>query len=172
MMIKFASIPKCASRSLKEAGVLGEVSRFHQPITEYPDYEKYQWHMVTRDADSWYKAWWDECRLQLEHTEKVMGKPAIINGLQFTNFNADMRLLLNKQSIATLPCRLLVNAWIPLNAVEMYGEAMMRGLNFMEFCIETITQGVKCIEVPIEKLDSFLLANGYEPQHENMSEAA
>jgi hypothetical protein len=174
MMIKFASIPKCASRSLKEAGVLGEVDgRFHKPITEYPDHQNYEWHMVTRSADDWYKAWWDECRLQLEHTEQVMGMPSSLRGLQFANFKSDMWLLKSKYSIATLPCRLLVNAWIPVDdPVEKYGDALARGLDFKQFCIETICAGVKCIEVPIEALDDFLLEHGYEPKHENMSEAA
>lgn len=173
-MIRFASIPKCASRSLKEAGVLGEVEgRFHKPITEYPDYQQYQWHIVTRDADSWYRSWWDECRLQLEHTAEVMGKPAQLEGLQFKDFMLDMLRLKNKDSIETLPCKLLVNAWIPTeNAEEKYADAMARGLNFRQFCIETIAAGVKCIEVPIDTLDHFLVQRGYTPQHKNMSEAA
>ena len=169
----FASIPKCASRSLKEAGILGEEEgRFHKPITEYPDYEKYQWYMVTRDDESWYKTWWDECRLQLEHVEELLGNPVKLSGLQFTNFKSDMWQLGFKWSIAHLPCRLLVNAWIPLNnPVEKYGNALERGLDFKQFCIETITDGVNCIEVPIETLDSFLLEHGYTPQHKNRSEA-
>lgn len=168
-MIRFASIPKCASRSLAEAGVLGEIAgKYHRPIIEYPDYDQYEWFMVTRDSDSWYRAWWNECRLQLESTEDVMGKPVQLDGLQFTNFKSDMWLLKNKWSIANLPCKLLVNAWIPVdNPIEKYGDAMDRGLDFRQFCIETITDGIPCIEVPIDELDTWLAKHGFEVHHKN-----
>ncbi len=51
---KFAAMPKAASRTLKAHNLLGEApGMVHNPIRKFPDWEKYDWHVVVRGAESW-----------------------------------------------------------------------------------------------------------------------
>ena len=173
--IRFAPIPKCASRSLKTLGLLGEVEgRHHKPIQEYPDWQKYDWHLVRRDRGTWYAEWWDECAATVKAMAALCGQHVEelqVQGLQFVtgSFHSDMQLLKNPESLKTLPARLFVNAWLPDNAVEKYAKALLDGKDFYDFCHDTITGSHICKEVPIDGLDAFLTEHGLTPIHANHS---
>lgn len=171
--IRFASMPKCASRSLQAIGLLGEVEgRHHSPITAYPDWQDYDWYIITREPYMWLAQWWEECRATVCSLAQCLGKdPRELRhvGLKFETgtFHDDSQLLKNPESLATLPARLFVNAWLPENAVNKYAKYLMEGKDFYDFCRETITDGVLCKEVWIDDLDKFLIDRGYTPQHLN-----
>lgn len=168
--IRFASMPKCASRSLKAAGVLGEDGRFHQPITSFPGWGQCEWHIVTRDRDSWLKSWWEECKRHVEEMAEMLAACRNRSGLQFSDFDSDMEALRDPRSLSALPARLFVNAWVPDDAEARYAECLAKGGDLYSFCREVITAGVVCKEVPIETLDEFLLTNGLTAHHMNERE--
>jgi hypothetical protein len=171
--IRFASMPKCASRTLKELGLLGEVEgRHHSKVTEYPNWQDYDWHIVTRNRDDWLVAWWDECRVTVANMVACLGKDRDVPpdaGLKFEtgSFQDDMKRLKTPGSIAFLPARLFVNAWLPSDAVEKYAEVLAAGGDFYTFCQNTIANGIRGKEIPLDELDDFLTARGYTPQHIN-----
>lgn len=173
MDIRFASIPKCASRTLKAAGLLGEVEgRFHRPIQQYPDWERYQWHIVTRDPYLWLAEWWQECRNHVYEASQIFGKPIAVlrpEGMQFQlgSFHDDIQMLKDPHTLTSLPARAFVNAWLPEDAVARYAEALIAGKDFHQFCRDTITGGHPCVQVPIDDLDRFLADHGVKPTHEN-----
>lgn len=172
--IRFASMPKCASRSLRAAGILGEVDRFHQPITSYPNWQAFDWHIVTRSPQLWLSEWWDECFYHVGALARLTGTPAELlrpaNGLQFRlGSEADDLALLasNPMVLASLPARLFVNAWLPADAVARYAECLLAGQTFYDFCRRTITAGIPCTEVPIDDLSAYLADRGIALPHLN-----
>lgn len=173
--IRFAPIPKCASRSLKSLGLLGEVEgRHHKPIQEYPNWQTFDWHLVRRDRGIWYAEWWDECSATLKAMASLYGRRVEElqpSGLKFItgSFYSDMQLLKNAESLKTLPAKLFVNAWLPDNYVEKYAKYLRDGKDFYDFCHDTITGGHKCKEVQIDSLDSFIREHGLNPVHTNHS---
>lgn len=163
-MIRFAAVPKCASRTLLQLGLLGELEgRHHTPVTDYPDWRRYQWHRVTRPAADWYASWWRECR----DTGNLLGQAF---GMSFEDMNADLAKL--QELPLTAPRRPGVNAWVPADFLAEYSGYLERGLGLYEYCIDTITDGVSCIEVPLDQLDAWLTARGYAPLHENEADYA
>lgn len=163
-MIRFASIPKCASRSLKALGLLGELDgRAHTRIVDYPRWQQFQWHRVVRPREDWYAAWWRECR----DTGNLLAEAF---GMTFEDMHADLEKL---QTLPlTAPRRPGVNAWVPADFLAMYSGYLECGLGLYEFCIDTITDGVSCIEVPLDQLDAWLTARGYAPLHKNETDYA
>lgn len=155
----FASIPKCASRTLKKLGLLGELpGRTHTKITEYPEWQGYSWHRVVRDKTDWYESWWKECRDSGSLLAEAFG-------MTFQNMGADLQKLRKVPDVA--PRRPGVNGWVPEDFVHAYRKYLANGLGLYEYCQDVITDGVKCIEVPFEQLDDWLTSHGYTPCYEN-----
>ena len=163
--IRFAPIPKCASRSLKALGLLGEVEGLcHSKIKEYPDWEIYDWHYIVRNNDEWYKSWWLESKQSRTDFSKALG-------MTFENFESDMLRFNSFESIGDYPPCSGPDEWIPTDK-ETFKEGMRHfvslGLGFKEFCYSIIMDGVTCTPVNIENLDNWLIANGFKPVHKNI----
>lgn len=153
-MIRFASIPKCASKTLKVQGLSGAtMERPHMPITDFPAWESYQWHMVERDRDSWLASWWWEAK-------RAEGDFCRLIGMEFRDMIRDLKCLENPPTLPNLPRYPGFNSWIPSNFSEAY-----KGFNgdFHAFCISTITSGIECVKVKIENLSQWLIDHGYKP---------
>lgn len=163
--IRFAAIPKCASRTLSALGILGEVyGRCHTKVTEYPDYEIYQWHYIDRDNQEWYRSWWLEAKQAADSFSKALG-------MTFENFETDLLCFNNFESIGDYKHESGFNEWIPENKEEFKAglrEFVSQGLGFKEYCYSVIMDGIDCIPVHINDLDSWLSANGFKPVHKNV----
>lgn len=163
--IRFAPIPKCASRTLAALGLLGEVhGQCHTKVTEYPEYENYQWHYIERDNAEWYKSWW----LQLKQSSNSFSKAL---GMTFENFEADMLCFNNFESIGDYTPDTGPDEWLPADK-EVFKAGMRQfvaqGKGFKEYCASVIMDGVDCIQVHINDLDSWLTENGFKPVHKNV----
>lgn len=159
--IRFASIPKNATRSLKALGLLGEFEgRCHTKITDYPDWENYEWYAVDRPFEDWYRSWWAEC-----HRMKSMFADWL--GFTYASFEADIEKLENFESMDNVPIRWGINQWVPENFSEGYKAYLDNGFDFKKYCFDTITDGVPCKIVQLADLDEWLIAHGFETKHEN-----
>ena len=156
-MIRFAAIPKCASRSLKALGLLGELpGRCHTKITEYPDWEKYEWFAVDRPADDWYRSWWLECK-------RTRSMFADWLGFKYESVVDDMAKISMHPKMEA-PRRPGINAWIPEEFSMEFSES---GKSFKKYCFDVITDGVPVEVIPLADLDAWLTARGFEPVHMN-----
>lgn len=171
MTLRFAPVPKCASRTLKAIGILGEMDgAHHRPITQYPDWQGYDWHMVTRPKAEWYASWWIEMRSGAEYVADLLGKtldevrPV---GMKFKDMDADLALLSEAETLASLPERLFVNAWLPANCVAEYQTFLDNGQDLHDYCVATITASVPVKAVAMDELDAYLIQRGFVPQHIN-----
>lgn len=157
MNIRFASIPKCASRSLKELGLLGEVDgRCHTKIIEYPDYQNYKWFAVDRPEDEWFKSWWYECR----DSRSMFGQWL---GFKYQNIEEDKDKL-KSPPLVGVPLRWGLNQWIKENFTEDF---LKSGLSLKEFCFNSIIGDVPCERININELDAWLINRGIDPVHKN-----
>lgn len=161
--IRFASIPKCASRTLKALGLLGEIEgRCHTKITEYPEWEKYDWHFVCRGSD-WEESWWMECK----RTKNMF---ADWLGFQYQNLNDDLALLDKTFPDTEVPRRPGLNAWIPEHFKKSYPAYVRQNFGLHEYCFDMITERIPCKRVDIGELDQWLKERGYDPIHMNVRE--
>ncbi len=158
-LIRFASIPKCASRTLKANGLLGEVEP-HSLVTTYPDWERFEWYEVTRDYETWVLSWWAECK-------RAPDAFTVALGFQFQDVTSDLHILTNPPRISGLPKLEGVNAWVPSDFSKGFDRYFG---NLMGFCRSIITAGVPCIEIPIAGLDAWLSERGFVPAHLNRTE--
>jgi hypothetical protein len=162
-MFRFASIPRCASRTLKALGLLGEVDgRCHTRITEYPDWQKYEWMAVDRPAADWYASWWRACRDQRNLL-------AYEWGFRYESMEEDLAQLQHPEFLQSVPLRWGLNQWVPMDFLDVYPGYLARGLGLKELCFDTVTCGIPCNTVPLADLDSWLRARGYSPIHANAS---
>lgn len=156
---RFAALPKCASRSLAALGLLGEVEgRPHSKITEYPEWEKYEWFMVDRPAADWLRSWWLEC----DRTKNMLAHWA---GFEFVDMWIDLPKLHTMTGKA--PQRAGLNGWVPDDFVPRFAES---GKTLKEFCFAEITCGIPCQVVQLADLDQWLMERGYFPFHKNKRE--
>lgn len=154
-MIRFASIPKCGSRSLEKLGLLGELpGRCHTKIKDYPEWEKYDWYVVTRPYDEWIHSWWMQCK-------KANDLLAHTAGFEYNNLDEDLAKL---SKIEFWESRWGVNQWVPYNFGERYDGDMQK------LAKEVIIEDVNCKEVKLSDLDDFLSGLGFEVTHENRDE--
>lgn len=161
-MIRFASIPKCASRTLKVQGLLGETDDFpHMPIQRFPNWDRFEWHVVVRDVAVWLASWWQEAKRAEDDFCQRMG-------MQFKSMRDDLAILENPPKIGRVPFVRGFNSWIPENFDEAYKP--FRG-HFQAFCYSVITSGVRCVPVPIHDLDTWLEARGFKALHLNVRTA-
>ncbi len=168
---RFASIPKCGSRSLLALGLLGEVpGQYHSGVKAYPQWWKYKWFEVTRPDAEWYASWWNEQRKGVEYLSEMLcirKSELRPEGMQFVDMAADLALLADPNTLASLPERMHVNAWLPDDCVAQYARALDQGKDFKTYCIETILCGMPTVQIPLSELDDFLSSHGYTPVHEN-----
>lgn len=163
MNIRFASIPKCASRTLKAHGLLGEVEgRHHSRITEYPDWERYEWMVILRPAAAWYQSWWKETKRTPDAFAQAMD-------LRFQSLDEDLAALEHPPKGLTLPKMEGVHAWVPMDFCDDFPAFLKRGGGFMEYCYATITCGIACTPLHINDLDDWLSKQGLHPIHVNPS---
>jgi hypothetical protein len=156
-VIRFAAIPKCASRSLKALGLLGELEgRCHTKITEYPNWERFQWFAVDRPEWDWNRSWWLECK----RTRSMFATWA---GLQYQDLWEDMERL-SRAPVTKAPQRPGLNALVPDDFAERFPNS---GTTLKEFCFAEITAGIPVEVVPLADLDAWLTTNGFEPVHMN-----
>lgn len=156
---RFAALPKCASRSLAAIGLLGEVEgRQHTKITEYPEWEKYEWFMVDRPERDWLKSWWLEC-------DRVKNMFTHWAGFEFVDLDADLQRL--KSMTGRAPQRPGPSSWVPDDFVPRFLES---GKTLKEFCFAEITSGVPCQVVQLVNLNRWLVERGYFPFHKNARE--
>jgi hypothetical protein len=157
-VIRFAAIPKCASRTLKAHGLLGATNAEpHLRVTAFPFWERITWQMVVRDSASWLVSWWHEAnRAEGDFCQRL--------GMRFHCMDEDLSLLKAPPRIDKVSKAPGFNSWIPENFRAAYEPF---GGDFHAFCIATITDGVKCIPVAIQDLDAWLIARGYEAAHIN-----
>lgn len=154
-MIRFAPIPKCASRTLKVHGLLGEADgREHSKVTEYPDWEKCEWYAIERDEWNWYPSYWHQAKQNPDSFTKAVG-------LKFESMANDLGVLRNPPEISFERPK-GVNNWIPINFNSAY--APFKG-DFYGFCRATILDGVQCIPIQIKNLDSWLIERSLHPFH-------
>ncbi len=162
--IRFVSIPKCASRSLQRAGLLGvHAGRAHACLTEYPSWETYDWHVVTRDKASWELSWWRACQLRPDAF-------TIALGFRYEEMEADMKRLASKDVIANMerfPGSRGLNEWVPEFFKDSYGTYLAKGLDFQTYCQNFLTGGVPCTPVAIEDLNAFMAERGIVFTHSN-----
>lgn len=159
--IRFAPIPKCASRSLKALGLLGEVGeRHHAPIADFPKAERYRWHRVERDPDEWLQSWWQECRRSKDLF-------AVACGMRFADMRRDLSLLRDASGLRYVRSVSGVNAWVPPDFVTGFARYIETGRHFYDYCVDTITAGFACTPIPLHGLDSWLIERGLSPLHEN-----
>lgn len=157
MEIRFASIPKCASRSLEALGLLGESpGKAHSPITDYPDWVKYDWHLVMRPEKEWLDSWWTHCK-------KEKNPFAYWLGMTFENQERDLACFQSIPATPMVPCT-EINRWVPNDFSTSFPAS---GLSFYAYCVRTITAGIVCTSIKISDLDSWLIAYGYAPCHLN-----
>lgn len=155
--IRFAPIPKCASRSLKALGLLGEIDgRCHTKVTDYPDWQNYQWFVVDRPESEWLESWWYQCRLENSMFAQWLG-------FTYEDIGKDLEKLLNPPT-SEAPRRPKVNQWVPENFTEKY---LVSGLRFKDFCYSVITDGVSCERIQITDLNNWLIGKGFTLIHEN-----
>lgn len=153
---RFAALPKCASRSLAAAGLLGEVDgQPHSKITDYPDWEKYEWFMVDRPSQDWLMSWWAEC----QRTNNLLAHWA---GFEYMDMWADLRKL--HAMTGEAPIRPGLNGWVPPDFVPRLAES---GKTLKEFCFAEIMDGVECTVIQLSELDQWLAKRGYFPHHKN-----
>lgn len=157
-MIRFASIPKAASRTLKVQGLLGETDAApHMRIREFPEWERYAWHVVMRDRASWLASWWHEAK-------KAPGPFSEAIGMKFEDIAADLARLESPPHVAGLPKGEGAYSWIPSDFFAAYAP---HGGDFHAFCYATIMDSVPCTPIPIESLSTWLTGNGFKPFHLN-----
>lgn len=148
-MIRFASIPRCATRSLQSLGILGEVEgKPHRPITEYPDWRGYQWCAVFREREDWLRSWWG-C------SYPNPGRKPGDFGMGYEDYDADMRMLHSEAAFAQVP-RGGIHGWIPDDFADGYRRYLECGLGMCEYCRDTILDGVPVLWVPLGLLNEFL----------------
>lgn len=159
---KFASIPRCASRTLMAHSLLGEDNPDwkHSPIRAYPGWEGYQWYAIGRDAAEWYPSWWWWAKKYPDAFTEAMG-------FKFLSLEEDMEILEKPPVIGPVARPYGLHGWVPEDFDARYADALSRGLDFYGFCRETIMDGVPCQILPIEDLDAWLEARGLTPHHDN-----
>lgn len=159
MEIRFASIPKSASKTLKVQGLSGGTNeRPHMPIRECPEWEKYDWHVVRRDTASWLESWWYEAKkARAPFTEAL--------GMKFESIADDMAIFDSPPVIPPMKCEHL-HSWIPVNFSEAFKPFHGR---FQDFCYATIMDNVPCKVVNIVNLDAWLVEHGFKPLHINQT---
>lgn len=157
MEIRFASVPKAASRTMKFYGLLGATNeRPHMPTREYPDWKKYDWHVVRRPTAEWLESWWWEAKkARAPFTEAL--------GMKFESIADDMAIFGNPPTIPPMKGEHL-HAWIPENFSEAFKPFHGR---FQDFCYSTIMDNVPCKVVNIGSLDTWLVGHGYKALHVN-----
>ena len=155
--IRFAPIPKCASRSLKALGLLGEIEgRCHTKVTDYPDWQKYQWFAVDRPEAEWLESWWYQCQVENSMFAQWLG-------FTYEDMGKDLEKLLNPPTTES-PRRPKVNQWVLDNFTVEY---LASGLSFKDFCYSVITDGVPCERIQLADLDQWLTSKGFTTVHEN-----
>ncbi len=153
-MIRFASIPRCASRSLQSIGLLGEMNgKPHRPITEYPNWERYEWYAVTRDPLDWLRSWWS---CGYANPDKKAGD----FGMDYMDFSMDMEALHSNKAVWQVP-RGGIHGWIPDTFEKDWPFYLGRGLNFYDYCRMVIVGKIPAMEIPLSRLESFLSCKGY-----------
>jgi hypothetical protein len=161
MAARFASIPKCASRTLKAHGLLGEVEgRHHSRLTEYPDRQTYEWMVILRPAADWYASWWQEAQRTPDTFTQAMG-------FRFRSLEEDLKALESPPEGIAFPQMEGLHAWIPPDFSEDYPRFIQSGMGFMEYCYSVITCGIPCTPLHLADLDSWLSAQGLQPIHVN-----
>ncbi len=165
--IRFASIPRCGSRSLKALGLLGELDgRCHTQITEYPDWESFRWMRVDRPAEEWYASWWAACR-------DMRSLLAHEWGFRYESMEVDLALLGTPDNLpAEAPQRWGLNQWVPADLRTRLRNYLDQGRDFKDLCIDTICDGVVCDVIPLAGLEEWLMMHGFTPRHENQREYA
>ncbi len=159
--IRFAALPKCASRSLKALGLLGELpGRCHTKITDYPEWERFQWFAVDRPEWDWYRSWWLECK----RTHNMF---ADWLGFKYEDLWEDIARLSNLPTTRA-PQRPGLNAWVPDDFAERFPNS---GMTLKEFCFSEIAAGVPVYLIMLADLDEWLTAHGIAPVHMNKAEA-
>lgn len=159
MTFRFASIPKAASSALRAHGLSGVVNgRCHAPITEYPDWAKYEWKIIVRPAKDWYESYWHWTKQWPDAFTQAMG-------LKFHSIDEDLEALSNPPSDIVLPELHGVNEWIPVDFAEDYPAFLKTGGGFMEYCYSVITCGIPCEPMPIADLDAWFISQGLTPLH-------
>lgn len=162
--VRFASIPKCASRTLKSYGLLGEVDgKEHNSIKDYPRWSEYKWIAVVRPEADWYASWWNEAKRSHDIFEHWFG-------LRFNSLADDLNALRNPiiPKGILLPRMSGVHSWVPPDFCESFPKS---GLSFMEYCYSVIVADVHCQKLPISELDNWLSIHGFEPVHLNTRES-
>lgn len=154
-------MPKSASRSLKKLGLLGETGEAHHaPIRSYPLRERYHWHVVVRDQESWFRSWWRQCRRDKDLF-------AIACGMRFADMQADLARLNDSGAVRFIPATIGVNAWVPADVTQVLPAYIERGRTFYDYCFDVITAGIECTRVSLADLDAWLTDRGYMPLREN-----
>jgi hypothetical protein len=169
--IKFASIPRCASRSLKGIGLLGE-TYFHSTILEYPDWYLYDWHRVEVDPQEWLESWWQECRSHVEHLANVLGKTVgeiRPIGMQFISMEDDLKNI-TTEVLKSMPAPIQVNAWLNAKVISKWDKYRSQGKPLYALCVDSITAGVACKVIKIANLNKFIVTQGLTPVHLNSKE--
>jgi len=162
MAVLFASIPRCASRTLREKNLIGEVvGKDHARIVDYPNWNQYEWMVVTRPEADWYASWWHEAKSTHDAMEHLVG-------LRFVSLEDDLKRLKNPPQDIVLPKMGGVHSWIPANFCEEYPKS---NLGFMEYCYSIIVGDVPCSLLPLSDLDAWLTDHGYAPIHLNSRSA-
>ena len=167
MEIRFASIPKCGSRTLGAQALLGEADPDwkHSPIRAYPEWERFHWMAIERDPASWYPSYWAELVRARRLGEADPFVAAL--GLRLESLKEDMRILDRPPMVGPVPRCYGVNGWVPPDFDSRYADARARGLDFYGFCREVVVDGVPCENLPLESLDAWLVARGLPPEHNN-----
>lgn len=156
MEIRFASIPKTASRSLKTLRLLGEMQRPHCKVRDYPEWEKYKWYAVRRPTHQWLASWWYEAKKARAPITEALG-------MKFENMVKDLAILGNPPEIPPMK-NVRFHAWIPENFSEAYKPFHGR---FHDFCYAQILDGVPCETIDLKDLNEWLCKRGYGAAHEN-----
>jgi hypothetical protein len=168
MHVRLASIPKCASMTLRAMdGLLGEADPDwkHSPIRAYPNWEQFHWMAVTRPAADWYPSYWAELV-----RFRALGQPdpfVEALGLGLVNMEADLAILQAPPEIGPVARPYGVNGWVPADFDVQYAAARDLGLDFYGFVREVVLDGVACETVALTDLDAWLVANGFPPEHTN-----
>ncbi len=158
-MVRFASIPKCASRTLNTLGLLGEVpGKDHSRIKEYPEWDKYHWVVITRPRLEWYLSWWHEAKATNDIFVRALK-------LKFMSLEEDLLIIKNPPKDLRLPNLSGVHAWVPSTYVVDFPNS---GLDWMDYCYSVIVEDVSHEKLNLSDLDKWLETNGYVPIHENV----
>lgn len=156
--VKFASIPRCASRSLLQMGILGETGgRYHTRIVDYPSFQEYDWHAVIRPEREWFSSWWSV-------QKKLNYRGHHEFNLRLEN-EADDYNRLHDLPLLRMPRRKGINAWMPENFIEDWEACRQAGTTFFGYCVGIICGTVPVKFVELSALNEWARAHGIQPVH-------